>query len=412
MLKAGALYFSIVVAFFIAVFCASLIMLAAHYRNGYIKELRMIRLVNNLESAQARVLAAELGNGYGSDETDLYGDGLDSVLIIRKAWGVFDLAVVKSFVSSDTLKRSFLIGMDKSLDSVALYLSDEDRPLSVSGDTQITGDVEVPKSGMRKSYAEGRAYSRDDMVDGKIRDSGRKLKPLANVYKAGLNMELEKSSTLLRQLPDHDLHVSFLDSVSRFRIRPDQVLNHSFSGQIALYADSSVVLSSTCRLDGVLLFAQSIHIEAGFKGNVQLFARDSITIGDDVTLDYPSVMGLMAKQTVVGQGKISAGKGLRFSGMLFAVMDGKSSLPLMTSFGESNTISGEVYADGVVKMNKGFVLNGKVSCNRFLMQTKVSLYENFLIDVVFNRRARSGYFLSSGIFTDKPGKSKVLKWLD
>lgn len=412
MLKAGALYFSIVVAFFIAVFCASLIMLAAHYRNGYSKELRMIKLVNNLESVQARVLAVELGTGYGAYETDLYGDGLDSVSISKKAWGVFDLAVVKSFVFSDTLKKAFLTGMDKHSDSVTLYLSDEDRPLSVSGDTRITGDVEVPKSGMRKSYAEGRAYSRDDMVDGKIRDSGRKLKPLVKAYTAGLDMELEKSGILLRQLPEHDLQVSFLDSVSRFRVRPDQVLKHSLSGHIVLYADSAVVLSSTCRLEGVLLFARSIHIEAGFKGNAQLFARDSIIIGDEVTLDYPSVVGLVAEQKLVGQGKITTGKGLMFNGVLFAAMEGKSLLPLMTSFGESNTINGEIYTDGVVKMSKGFILNGKVSCNRFLMQTKVSLYENFLIDVVFNRRARSSYFLTSGIFTDKPGKSKVLKWLD
>ncbi|RZM21551.1 MAG: hypothetical protein EOO88_32685, partial [Pedobacter sp.] len=288
MLRAGALYFSIVVAFFIAVFCASLIMLAAHYRNGYLKELRMIRLVNNLESAQARVLARAMGSGYGTNGTDLYGDGLDSVTISSKAWGVFDLAVVKSFVSSDTLKKAFLVGMDKRSDSVAIYLSDENRPLAVSGDTRITGNVQVPKSGMRKSYAEGRPFSGENMVDGKIRDSERKLKPLSKGYLSELNMALDNPGALWRRIPDQDLHVSFFDSVRRFRLSPGEVLSNSFSGHIILFTDSSVVLSSSCRLDGVLLFAKSIRIENGFAGNAQLFARDSIIIGDDVRLGYPS----------------------------------------------------------------------------------------------------------------------------
>jgi len=412
MLKAGALYFSVVIAFFIAVICASLILMAGHYRNGYLKELRRIRLVNNLESGQARVLVEDVGSGYGSSLIDLYGDGKDSLMLFREAWGAFDLATVKSFISIDTLSSAFLIGLDAKTDSVALYLSDEDRPLALSGDTRITGDVYIPKSGMRKSYAEGRPFTGKEMVNGKPYDSGRKLKAISEQGLTRLFREFERDLSEMPVLPNEDLSVSFMDSIARFRVEPEQILQNKYQGHMALYADTTIVLSAASHLDNVLLFANVIVVEKGFKGNCQLFVRDSILVKEGSLLRYPSVIGLLAGEKLVGQGKVTFENGVHFDGVLLAVEERQTKVPIIVSTGESNVISGEVYVDGIFKMSKGFKLNGKVSCNRFMMQTKVSLYENFLIDVTINRRARSMYYLSPGILTDQSKTRKVLKWLN
>jgi hypothetical protein len=173
MLKAGALYFAVISAFLIAVICASLIMIAAYYREGYLRELRRGRLERNMDSAVDFVLNRGGTVQAGDTVLDLFGDGTDSVRLGDSYWGIFELSVIRTAVSTDTLKKSFLIGMDTRMDTLALYLSDEDRPLSVSGDTRVTGDAEVPKSGMRKSYVENRPYSGDKLVYGKILESGR-----------------------------------------------------------------------------------------------------------------------------------------------------------------------------------------------------------------------------------------------
>lgn len=408
MLKAGALYFAIVIAFFLAIISASLIMLAAHYRSAYLKEIRFNRLINNLESGIVQVLASD-DNKAEHQILDLYGDETDSLMVNQKKWGIYDLAVVQSFILQDTLKEAFLIGA--STDSTALYLSDEDRPLSVSGHTRITGNVEIPKSGMKKSYAEGKPYNSREMVyGGKVSFSGRTLKKLSKELINQLQTEL-KADQDLRLLNEKDLKVSFLDSTQKFKLPKIAVLeNIKLNGNIILYSDSAVTVGSNAQLNGIQLYAKSIKIENGFTGNAQFFATDSIIVADDITFGFPSVLGVVKGAKSDGQPHITLGKNVQFNGVLFTYEEQRSALQTLVGLGKGTKVRGEIYS-GLVKMEKEIAIEGKVSCNRFIMQSPTTLYENFLIDVVFNRRMRSQYYLSSRLFENK-NENGVLTWLN
>ncbi|RQO80234.1 hypothetical protein DBR40_01045 [Pedobacter sp. KBW01] len=410
MLKAGALYFSIIVAFIIAVICASLIMLASHYRGSYLKEVRMARLSRNMDSGIAYVLAESENREQNSLALDLFGDQTDSVLIEQKHWGIFNLATVKSFVLSDTLKQVFLMGQETTSDAVAMYLSDEDRPLSVSGDTRITGNVEVPKAGMRKSYVDSRPYSGDQLVYGKISDSKRTLGGLESKWIKEIESELDFDPVRLFTLNGGDEQVSFFDAAKKFNVSGLSQLTAQLSGQVILYSDTTVKVSAMAKLDNTIIYAQSIVVADGFKGNCQLFARDSITVGNGVTLSYPSVLGLVSKEKMVDQAKVTLGKNNRFEGIIFSYEPRRSALQTLVSLGEQTTVQGEVYATGLLKLDKKVKVAGKVSCNRFIMQTPATLYENFLIDVVLNRKARNRMYLSSAIFTGVSENKKILRW--
>jgi hypothetical protein len=410
MLKAGALYFSIIVAFIIAMICASLIMLAAHYRGSYLKEIRMARLSRNMDSGIAYVLAQNANAKENNIALDLFGDQTDSVLIEAKHWGIFTLATVKSFVLTDTLKRSFLIGQETTNDAVALYLSDEDRPLSVSGDTRITGNVEVPKAGLRKSYVDSRPYSGDQLVYGKITDSKRTLGGLEDMWIQEIETELDFDPTKLPSLNGSNEQVSFFAKAKRFNVSNLSQVNTQLSGQVILYSDTTVKISAAAKLDNTIIYARSILVADGFKGNCQLFARDSIVIGNDVNLGYPSVLGLVSKEKMVDQAKITLGKNNRFEGIIFSYEPKRSALQTQIALGEQSTVQGEVYATGLIKLGKQVKVAGKVSCNRFIMQTPATLYENFLIDVILNRKARSRVYLSSAIFTGAAETQKILRW--
>lgn len=410
MLKAGALYFSIIVAFIIAMICASLIMLAAHYRGSYMKEMRMARLSRNMDSGVAYVLAENESTDHNITALDLFNDQTDSVLLEKKHWGIFSLATVKSFVLSDTLRRSFMMGLETTNDALAVYLSDEDRPLSVSGDTRITGNVEVPKAGMRKSYVESRPYSGDQLVYGKISDSKRTLGGLEKKWIKEIEDKLDFDPSQLPVLKTEEERVSFFAAAKEFNVSGLSKLDHNLSGQVVLYSDTVVKISADAKLDNTVIYAKAIVVADGFKGNCQLFARDSIIVGNNAVLSYPSVLGLVSKEKMVDQSKIVLGDNVVFDGIIFSYEPKRSALQTLVALGENTIVKGEVYVTGLLKLAKKVKVEGKVSCNRFIMKTPTTLYENFLVDVTLNRKARNRVYLSSAIFTGTTGNNKILRW--
>lgn len=411
MLKAGALYFSIVIAFFIAIVSASLIMLAAHYRSAHLKEVRYQRLQNNLNSG-IEFLLADVTDTDISKNVDLFDDNLDSVEIIRKKWGLYDFASIKAFINKDTLTRVFLIGLNTSKDGKVLYLADEDRPLSISGETRITGDAETPKSGIKQSYAEGKPYTGDQLLYGKKSDSGRKLKELENKRLKYLESYLENPTNRYPVLGSTDLRNDFKDSTKIFIVLPGAVLNSNLSGNIILISDSAITISATAKLDNIQIFAHTVTFESGFRGNCQVFASDSIVVKNNVKLNYPSVLGVIRKKGSADQPNITSSENFEMNGVLFSYEQTRSAMQTMITLGKKARLNGEIYATGLIKLDKGTMIVGKISANRFIMKTPTSLYENFLIDVTFNRKARSKYYLSSALFSDQEKNNKILKWLN
>ena len=409
MIKAGALYFSIVVAFLIALISASLIMLAAHYRNSYLKQSRYARLKQNLQSGISYVLATDPSINE-STTIDLYGDGTDSVLISLTTWGLFARATVRSFVQQDTLKASFLIGL--ATDSTAVYLCDEDRPLSLSGTTKITGNVIVPKAGLKKAYADGKPYIGEKLVyNGQSSHSNRTLSPVDSSHLKVIDMEFSAQDGLVAAF-NQDLNVSFLSPVKKIRLSRKATLAHlSLSGNLILLADSTVHIPASAKLNGIQLYAKTIVVEEGFKGNCQLFATDSIVVGKNASFGYPSVIGLISSGIPQALTAIKLGSGVELNGILFAYQQPRSATQPMISIGGKSLVQGEIYCTGLLKLDRNVTLNAKVSCKRFIMQTPTTLYENLLIDVKINRLARSKYYLSSGLF-GKSHSQEVLKWLN
>lgn len=410
MIKAGALYFAIVIAFVLAIISASLLTLAMHSRNNDLKEARHKRLVNNLNSGV--ILALIKPEEFKTPrKLNLYHNDLDSITISCKKWGIFDLILMQSFILQDTLKKAILIGTET--DSIVIYLSDEDRPLSLSDSTKITGHAFLPKSGIRKAYTEGESYAFKEVVfKGQILNSSRKLPPLNSDIIAQIIHQLSEENHPWPELTQKELHRSFNDSTSRYRLSSKAVLKElTLKGNIILFSDSAVTISASSYLDGIQIFAPYIKVEKGFRGNCQLFASDSISIDSNVHLKYPSVAGVIQTKTSGNFPKITLRKNVNFEGILFSHEEKKSTFQTMISIDSGSVIKGELYSSGTIKFQKKVQVNGKISSNRLLMQTSSLLYENFLINVTLNRLARSPYYLSSPLFPSQH-QNRILRWLD
>jgi hypothetical protein len=410
MLKAGALYFAIVIAFIIAVITASLIMLAAHYRNDYLKQMRFNQLLNNLNSGITYMLAQD-NITINREKIDLFGNQTDSLTVERKIWGVYEVAIIQSFIAKDTLKKVFLIGT--APDSVVLYLTDEDRPLSMSGTTKLTGNAFLPKAGLKKAYAEGKPYANKELIyNGRTEFSKRTLKKLDTLMIDQLRSNLTANIDQLPLLAKDSLNASFSVPSQMFALPSIAKLqNITLKNNIILISDSVVHIAATALLDGIQIYAPVIKVESGFVGNCQLFASDSIIVSSKTVFNYPSVLGVISKKNDPGIPTIKLADEVNFNGIIFTYEEKRSPLQTIISLGKETKITGEIYSTGMIKLEKGVVINGKLSCNKFIMQTPSTLYENFLIDVTFNRKARSKYYLSSKLF-ERNSATNILKWLN
>lgn len=447
MIKAGALYMVVIVSLLIAMISASLLTIAFFYRQEIQKKVRLDKLMINLESGTALLLSEGFAVNGETHRIDLFESGGDSLVLRKERWGIYELNMLKAFELKDTLKRAFL-SANAFDDENTIYLADEDRPLSVSGTTQLTGNGQLPKSGLKQAYVDGKPYAGKALINGSITDSSRDLPPLDEALLQGFMKYLKsweaKETDFKASVKGQAFNVrdtagnSFFNEAFVYQLDAAQMElgSRKLTGKIILVSDTILHIAADTGLDQVQIYAPAIIVAPGFKGACQLFARDSIIIGKNCVFDYPSFAGVFKQEGQQVQSKISIGEGSRFSGILLSYEKKRSPLQTIISLAKDCKINGEVYATGYVKLERTAAIYGKTYAKRFIMQTPTTLYENYLIDVILNRKMLSSYYLSSSVFKrsleqvlenrsdpssdHKPGKiakgvgrdQKILKWLN
>lgn len=411
MLKASALYIAIIVAAIVAIFSASLIATAYFYRWESQKKMRWNRLSDNLTSGVNLALSPDFSFTDTASLIDLYEEQQNSLWIKKEKWGVYEFAAIASFIQQDTLRKAFLSGTENK-DSTVVYLSDEDRPLSLSGETKIYGDALLPKAGVKQAYVEGKPFKGKKLIHGKIKDSDRKLPDLQSAIIEDIEKWLGDSLTKVSVLDDSLTH-SFFNPTLVIKInKQNPVISGSIQGNVIVLCDTVLTIEQTASLQDVRVYARAIQVADKFKGSCQLFARDSIVVGKATVFSYPSCLGIVKKEGSKSQVKIHLGEQSHFSGIIFSYEKERSDLQTMVALGKNSLVTGEVHATGLLKMEKPLIVQGKVSCNRFIIQTPTTLYENYLIDITLDRTKRSKYYLGSGLFEGAAKRMGVLKWLN
>jgi hypothetical protein len=417
MLKASALYMVIVIALFISVLCASIIAAAYYYKATRQQNSRYNTLRNNISSAVNLLLAN--GDNYRTEQIiGLYGSENDSVRLKQYDWGIYDIDVAWSFIQKDTLAKVFSTA--NTIDSTkwsAIYLIDEDRPLSVSGTTHIKGTVYIPKAGIKEAYVNNQAYTGDDrIVIGTKKNSQKALPALAGIRLKLLQEGFKNHYTTDNALIKRDSTMaSFLAGARTidFNKTPKTLSNITLSGRIILFSDTTITITSSAHLENILVFAPDIVVESGFKGTCQLFATDSIHVGKDCLLDYPSCLGLMAngeKNKTIPL--INIENGSKINGVIFSSNSNSSNKTPVISIGSNSIIKGQIYADGLLNLKDKVAVYGSVFTKRFTYQTSYTHYENYLINIDIDASRISPYYLSTSFVPGTTKEKKILQWLE
>ncbi|OKS87282.1 hypothetical protein [Mucilaginibacter polytrichastri] len=415
MIKSSALYIVIVIALVIALLCSSLIVAAYFYRAQYQRKFRYDLLKNNVNSG-VNILLAGSDHAYSTKKMSLFGGEQDSVLLKNICWGMYDVGVARSFIHADTLTEIFSIA--SKVDSVkwaALYLIDEDRPLSVSGKTEIKGNAFLPKAGVKEAYVDNMAYTGNKKLVQGIKKNSEKALPVLDETRIGnikslFNWKAGRDSTL----NDDSLNKSFMADIKVISLgKKTLLIRQKLEGYILIRSDTIVTIANTAQLNNLVICARFINVQSGFKGTCQLFATDSIHIEKNCQFEYPSAIGVLQFEstTLKAAPKIIIDAGTIINGAVFSYQKSQSEVKPLISLGDHTTIIGQIYSQGILSYKKQIVVNGSVFTNRFIYQSSNTMYENYLINILINSDRLSRYYLTSDLLPAASAKRKVLQWL-
>ena len=406
-LEAGILSSVLSVSLIIAALCASLISLAYYYRMATLQHTITDRLDDNARSG-INLLLATLNNtaSYGHWK-DLYGQTQDSVWLQQKPWGVYQVGVAKAQTGNHSRQRVALFGQhpDKVGQS-ALYLADEQRPLSVAGHTQLKGTCYLPKAGIKSAYINRIGFQGEHLVNGPTKESQRalsKLSPDIITHLRGL-MTGELADYHILDLLSDSLSHSFLDRPIYYHSTNPITLSTVLRGNIIVSSDQAVTITSRANIENIIVVAPQISIAPGFSGRLQAVATDTLMVGQGCHLRYPSALMLLTSSG----GTIVLDESSQVSGTVVLAGDGTDYHRRLLSLERDAGITGMVYADGLVEL-KGSIY-GHLSCRKFMLRTPSTLYENHILDGILDASRRSPHYLASSLWATTSQKG-IAQWL-
>lgn len=248
------------------------------------------KLMDNAESGIHLLLINPEFPG-SSSAVDLFGEETDSVILIRKPWGVYEVLSATAFHHRDTFRLQCLTGDKPENPSLALYLPNSNFGLTLSGKTRITGNASIPEKGVKRGNTENQPFQGTELVNGTVSVSTNTIPEIPKQkidvlrefilrpYKMGIPSVLTDSS----------LHQPFSGETYCLNVQGLVLDGYSFSGNIVLFSASALTIPASCALSNVIVVAPAIMVENDFKGSCQMLAKDSIVIGKNATLSFPSV---------------------------------------------------------------------------------------------------------------------------
>jgi len=382
---------------------------------GYYSKLQNIGIENKLKIQRNLVSGINLFIGLKEEinyqeeiSIDLFARQTDSIKLIKRAWGCFDVGIITSYsdISSDSM--AIMVGVkNEGVNKSTLYLVDNRRPLSLAGETVIKGDVYLPSTGVKAAYINRAGYKGKHLVQGNIFKSETKMPSLKfetvrRLYKLFEN-PFSPDRIEISELPD-SLFRSFLaDHTLVIYCDDSLVIEESVKGNVIIKSDKVIYLKKNAIIQDVLVMAPVIIIEEGFIGSGQFICNEYITIGKNSILEYPSCIVVLDNNIPA---VIEIGKSVFVDGFLFMLGNDRNSENKKLHLKDSSIFTGIAHINGFVDL-KGMI-NGHLSCQKFLISTESGMYENHLYNVTMKNKLND-MFISPVLFEAK--NSAIIKYL-
>ncbi len=354
---------------------------------------------------------------YNENKTlSLFDSGDDSVFLAKKKWGIFDIYYCTAFWRKNEIQRIALTGcvLDEN-DNIALYLTNRNRPLYLCGKTIIKGKCFLPADGVARGNIVGMNFSGNKLVDGEILKSANILPPpnkeiqdytVDNIKKEYI---LDSIQIIEKPVLMDSIRNSFNQKTLILYSPNTLLLNNYIKGNVIVFSDKVVEISKDAKIEDIIICAPYIKINKGFEGRVQALSSDSILVEEECYLKYPSSLMVINSKICEKDPFINISEKVKLGGVVFLYKKVyQTNHNSFVYISKDSKINGQVYTNGIIDL-KGSVF-GTVYCDRFLLQTPSSIYENHLLDAVIDFSKLSKYYVGATLFTNV-GKRKIIKWL-
>lgn len=410
-LEAGALTYALFVGIVTAILCFLMIMVVHFNRQYFYRMDSQEKVLDNCLSGIALGLSSAQS---GKHWVDLFGDGTDSVRVKSHYWGLYKIVSVeaKAGVFKETRSAMFGSYSDKS-SALALVIPERNSPIKLAGAALILGDAELPKKGLESAYIEGKNYSRDKRIYGRLQQSDQTLPKLDREV-------LKAAKSRMEQIALEDDSVMPYDYLVRSKIRSFNKstlvcnekgrlrVSSQLSGNMVVKASSEIIVESDAQLDNVILVAPIIRIKSDFKGRLHIMASDSIILEERSVLSYPSSLFVVRKSRG-DEGQILLKKNAEFSGVAVYTSNlFQDKNQAVIKVAEGALVRGQLYTDKYLE-HRG-KLEGTILAAGFILITTSGVYQNHLLDGEIDREKLIQNFAGLPIegWTNKP---ELITWL-
>lgn len=412
MLKAGALLYAIFVTLVVALLTMGI--LWGHYYGSIqiSQSIKHSQLLANVNSAINKVLVFPDSLAYNRDVEFMPFGNETPVVLNKRQWGMYDVLVAKAGIPQDSIKRALLVGQNAfDSDSLALYVSDQDKQVYISGGILIKGKCKVPKGQFKYAYIASNNLSAKQVFPSNMDKSSIDL-PKVNEKQLRYNYQiLSQGAQNMGRLVDL---VSFLqdkDTVDVSFFEPTLVLttteayalrNKVLSGNIIIVSSALFAIEPSARLNKILVYAPYIRLEDKASGSMQLFASDSLHIGSDCNLTFPSIACALSNNVSF----IEFGKGSKICGNVLQYQIDAPQSKSILKISSGVEIEGLVYTNAYVQASGK--IKGSLYANQLYLKTDAGYYENHLMDTEIDFSQLSRLYVSGNLFANK--KQRIVSW--
>ena len=416
-LKAGSLLYAIFISFLV-VSVLSIFILFAQYNRVNIESYNgRIKAISTVNSAINYLLVLDEERAW-EEEKQLIGEDPHTIVKMNSIpWGMFQLIKAQCIFKNDTFQKAAIAGYKILQDNnTALYLADKNQSLSLAGDARIKGDAFLSKRGLKRAYIEGRSYSGRTMIEGKLQLSEKRLpainqnieSSIAQLLKIGIPSIVD---TLYSYNADDGISIARSAKQSIGGLYSEQTIfldGEKLNGPIIIKSETEIKVSNNIHVENAILIAPIIRIESGFQGSLQAIASDTIIIGTNCQLNYPSALGVSTSNP---DAYIELGENTRLIGEMAIMGDDYKLKNALISIQKGVEIMGNVYSAKKLAF-KGNIF-GSVMAEKLYLRTPSSIYENHMLDGVIDRNKLDKAYVGSGFIKAWHYKAKeIMLWLN
>lgn len=321
----------------------------------------------------------------------LYDSSSDSRIQIEICpWGLYE--VVRVQAADARIASTRLFGV---VDPVVplrnnccnLWYVTQGATLSLTGRTALHGYLRLPRNGVQYGQIRSTFFCGEQVVNEHTAYAGEKLPALRSNVRSRIDTLFDwlVKSELWEPIGSQ-LITGFCDGLPLLLDAGPFCANLHVEGMSILVGDE-ITLDSTCRLNDVLVVGRMIRVEEGFQGRAQLFAEDTLLVGDRVNLRYPSGVFVARKNP---KRYLEIGANSRVEG--YAIVDGVGEYNVIQlNYRQARTavLRGLLWVDGSAQVQG--IVSGCIVANGLVYYSSEGYYEDMLYDLTLLENPAMAY---------------------